>query len=374
MNIKSVPIDSLCLDPSNVRKHNEKNLQAICASLKRFGQQKPIVVDKNNLVRAGNGTLQAAQAIGWKKIDVVYSELESAEMIAYAIADNRTAELADWDMSGLKEQLGGLDEDLREVAYEDFPLEELATEPDEKDDDVPDTDNNEFDVKLGDLWILGEHRLVCGDSTDILQVERLMDGQKADVVFTDPPYGYKYQSNYQKKHKMLENDDKIIDFLPVAYSAMENNSCIYVCGSHQTIDIWKPLFQRNFTYKNLIVWKKNNWSMGDLKGAFAGQHELIMFGHKGKIELEGKRETDVWEFDREPPKDHPTQKPVDLISFAISKSLSNRILDLFLGSGSTLMACEKTKRKCYGMEIEPHYCSVIIKRWQQFTGLEAIRG
>jgi DNA modification methylase len=127
---------------------------------------------------------------------------------------------------------------------------------------------------------------------------------------------------------------------------MENNSCIYLCTSHQVFSKWKELVDNNFNYKNMIIWKKNNWSMGDLKGSFAGQHEIIIFAHKGKVSLEGKRDSDIWEFPKVKPDLHPTIKPVELIEFAISKIKSNRVLDLFLGSGSTLIACEKTDRIC----------------------------
>ena len=224
---------------------------------------------------------------------------------------------------------------------------------------------------MGKLILKSRHRVLCGDSTDIKAVERLMDGQKADMVFTDPPYGYKYESNYQDKHKMLLNDDIILDFIPVCFDYMEKNSAIYLCTSHQVVDVWKPLFEKAFNYKNLIIWKKNNWSMGDLKGAYAGQHEIILFGHKGKVSLEGGRDTDIWEFKRTPPKLHPTQKTVELIEYAITKVMCNRVLDFFLGSGSTLIACEKTNRKCYGMELDPKYCDVIIKRWEDYTGGKA---
>jgi DNA modification methylase len=368
MKLQTVLIGKISLDPANVRTHDEKNINAIVASLKRFGQQKPIVLDSNNIVRAGNGTLEAAKRLGWKTIKAVKSELQKEELIAYAIADNRTAELADWDDEALTQQLLILDDELRDIAYLDFEMPADNIEPNEKDDEVPDTAGNEFNVELGDVWQLGKHRLMCGDSTDKQSVEKLMDGEKADMVFTDPPYGYSYKSNHQTKHEMLKNDDKILNFIPLMFDVMEDNSCAYVCGSHQNIDAWKKLFSKYLKYKNMIVWMKNNWSMGDLKGAYAGRHELILFGHKGVVELQGKRDSDVWQFDREPPKDHPTQKPVDLISYAISKVLCNRVLDMFLGSGSTLIACEKTNRKCYGMELDPNYCSVIIKRWQDFTG------
>jgi len=375
-----VSIDSLIKDKKNARKHGVKNLKAIEESFKRFGQVEPLVVRKADIrVLGGNGRLDVMTKLGYKEVSVHYVDISEKEADALAITLNRSGELAEWDKDVLSALLKDLsdDFDLGDLGFEDDELEEFGvTEKptvSEKDDEIPEIEQNKFGVKLGDIWQLGDHRLMCGDSTVRENVERLMDGQKADMVFTDPPYGYKYESNHQSKHKMLENDDQILNFMPVAYAAMENNSCIYVCGSHQTIEIWKPLFGNHFSYKNLIVWKKNNWSMGDLKGSFAGQHELILFGHKGKVELVGKRDTDIWEFNREPPKDHPTQKPVDLISFAISKVISNRVLDLFLGSGSTLIACEKTGRKCFASELDPHYVSVAIERWQKLTGKKAVR-
>lgn len=221
---------------------------------------------------------------------------------------------------------------------------------------------------MAKLILKSQHRVKCGDSTIIDDVEKLMNGEKADMVFTDPPYGYKYQSSYQNTHEMLKNDDKVLDFMPICNAFMENNSAIYVCTSHQVVDKWKPLVEENFKYKNMIIWKKNNWSMGDLKGSFAGQHEIILFAHKGKVSLEGKRDTDVWEFKRVAPDLHPTMKPIELVEYAITKVVCSRVMDLFLGSGSTLIACEKTNRKCYGMELDEKYCDVIINRWMNYTG------
>lgn len=275
------------------------------------------------------------------------------------------------DMELKVEDLENLD--IPELNMDDFEPEQESKDGLTDDDAVPEVDQNIHGVSLGDIYQLGNHRLMCGDSTSIDAVGKLMDGQKADMVFTDPPYGYKYESNHQAKHKMLENDDKILDFMPMASASMAENSTIYVFGSHQTIDKWKQIFCDNFKYKNMIVWQKNNWSMGSLKDSFAGQHELILFGTKGKVEIIGKRDSDIWKFDREPPKEHPTMKPVELIEFGMSKFQSGKVLDLFGGSGSTLIACEKTNRKCFMMELDPHYCSVIIERWQQFTGQKAVK-
>lgn len=225
-------------------------------------------------------------------------------------------------------------------------------------------------TNLGDVYQLGPHRLMCGDSLDSAQVATLMDSFKADALFTDPPYGYMYESNHQSKHEMLANDDKILDFFPCATEATADNAAIFVFGSHQTVHKWRPLIDKYFEYKNLIVWKKNNWSMGDLSGSFAGQHELIIFAHKGRVELRGERSRDVWEFDRDPPTNHPTQKPVELVSFAIEKTTDDgdSVLDLFGGSGSTLIACESTGRRCFMMELAPQFCDVIVERYCRHAG------
>jgi len=236
-------------------------------------------------------------------------------------------------------------------------------------DEIPEV--TEALTKTGDLWLMGEHRVLCGDATKEENVDRLMDGNKADMVFTDPPYGYRYESNHQKSHKMLKNDDVILDFISMANQFTKKQSTLYLCTSHKVVEKWKPLIV-GFIYKNMIVWKKNNWSMGDLTGSFAGQYELILFASKGNPQIIGERTTDIWSFDRVPPKLHPTMKPVELIQFAFSKWQSSKVLDLFLGSGSTLIACEKTNRKCYGLEIDEHYCDVIVKRWEDFTGKTAI--
>jgi site-specific DNA-methyltransferase (adenine-specific) len=221
---------------------------------------------------------------------------------------------------------------------------------------------------LGDLFKIGEHWLLCGDSTDSDQVAKLMNGEKADMVFTDPPYGYKYESNYQDKHKELLNDDKILNFLPNGFLFTNDNTAFYVFCGWQTLKEWiLEIENAGLQLKNIIIWKKNNWSMGDLKGAYAGQYEIILFAHKGRVELQNRRGQDIWEFDRVPPKKHPTMKPIDLIQKAINDVIKENqiILDFFLGSGSTMVAAHQLKRKCYGMELYPKYCQVIIDRMRK---------
>jgi len=364
---------------NNSRTHSEQQVQQVAASIKEFGFTNPILIDEDSGIIAGHGRLQAAQMMGMDEVPTITLEgLTEAQRKAYVIADNQLALNAGWDLDALKvelERLGELDFDIDLLGFDDDMLaglmEEEPAEGLTDEDEVPELEDDPVTVE-GDVWILGNHRLMCGDSTSIDAVDKLMDGNKADCLFTDPPYGYSYESNHQNKHSVLKNDDVMLDFSATAHSALFENAAVYVCGSFQTISKWIDYVSESFNYKNLIVWKKNNWSMGDLKGAFAGQHELLIFAHKGKIELLGKRDPDIWTFDRVPPEVHPTQKPVELVEYALSKVKSGKTLDLFGGSGSTLMACEKTNRKSYLMELDPKYCDVIIKRWQDFAGQEAV--
>lgn len=361
--------------PSNPRDNNQTAVDKVAQSIKEFGFNQPIVVDKNNVIIAGHTRYMAAHKLGLDDVPVVVANhLTDDQARAYRIADNRVAQESTWDDSLLLQEISALDEngDLFNELFVGFDPDELArildpiTDVTDADDEAPAVDmDSDADSKLGEMYELGPHRLMCGDSTSEDDLNALMGGEKAEMLFTDPPYGYSYESNHQKKHSVLINDDIILDFMKNAYLAMADNAAAYVCGSHQTINIWRDEFDKVFDYKNLIVWKKNNWSMGDLNGSFAGQHELILFGHKGRVELRGERTRDVWEFDRDPPRLHPTQKPIELVSMALTKTsdIGSAILDLFGGSGSTLIACAKTKRICRMMEISPHYCDVIRKRW-----------
>ena len=391
MDRLTLGISELYFDPSNVRKHDAKNLEAITASLKRFGQQKPIVIDSNNIVRAGNGTLSAAKALGWDTIECVVSDLSSEELVAYAIADNRTGELAEWDDDALAKQLMSMDEDLRNIAYDDYPLPEDEALPSEDDDVVPETSDNERGVKLGDLWMLGEHRLLCGDSTDEATVGKLMDGEKADMVFTDPPYnvasdsknfagekkgGWFGNAMSDLKESQWDKDFKIEPALDRLVDSVSDNCTMYIWTSQFLInDIWTHL--KDFGYIAYLVWSKTNPMPSMSKRHPSWNTELCVYASRG-----GKRVVNFpkkghflscREVAKKSDGSHPTQKPLELIEplVTFSSNPNQTVLDLFLGSGSTLIACEKTNRKCYGMELDPHYCSVIIKRWEEFSGKEA---
>jgi site-specific DNA-methyltransferase (adenine-specific) len=362
----------------NPRKMGKEEFGKLVESLKSDGYHHRLLINTDGTIIGGHARKKALLKAGHKENDeievlVPNRRLTDEEFDRVNIRDNLPYGSFDFDMLANNFEAAQLIEWGMPADWLTEVDEEVAV--DESDNEVPEIPEEPI-TKLGDIWKLGEHRLMCGDSVSITDVEKLMNNNKADMIFTDPPYGYKYESNHYKNDNpfgMLENDDKIIDFLPLLRGIIQNNCPIYICGSHQTVHKWRELAEKEFTYKNTIVWKKNNWSMGDLKGAYACQHELILFVHHGRAELKGERHRDVWEFDRDPPENHPTQKPIDLVVFALKNSSdkNNLVLDLFGGSGSTLIACEKSKRKCFMMELSPNYCDVIIARWEKLTKLKA---
>ena len=370
LQIERRSIAELSNDPANARKHNDKNIEAIIASLRRFGQQKPIVIDRNNIVRAGNGTLEAARRLGWDSIDCVKTSLEGSDAIAYAIADNRTAELAEWDDNVLAAQLNGLLTESEEIALAaGWTAEEIEAmvalaedDPEITEDDVPVPPVDPV-TKPGDLWLLGDHRLLCGDSTKADDVARLMGENHIEVIITDPPYGMSFQSNYRStKHKEIDGDSTP-ELLQYTASITAKHSSYIWCRWDNITDIPKP--------KSLITWVKNNWSMGNLSHEHARQTEVCAFYPGNSHAFPDGRPSDVVKHDRTGNDLHPTQKPVSLMAELIGWTIGT-IYDPFLGSGTTLIAAEQLGRKCYGMEISPQYCDVIVKRWETLTGNKAV--
>jgi DNA modification methylase len=230
-------------------------------------------------------------------------------------------------------------------------------------------------AKRGEIYRLGNHRLMCGDSTNREDVAALMGGQRADMVFTDPPYGYEYQSNFRSKSEkfdVIENDDKILDFFPLLKGIV--SGFVMVCTTWKVLNKWLPLFTKYFELSNMIIWPKGGGGLGDLERTFATDYEVILCAHNdGKIQQ--KRIGSVWDIGRVNVNcyEHPTQKPIELPARAIIHTTQpgDAVLDLFGGSGSTLLACEQTGRKCFMMELDPHYIDVIIKRWEDYTGQKA---
>lgn len=392
MKTELVKIETLVFDPANARKHDEKNLGAIRSSLQRFGQQKPIVVDASGVVRAGNGTLAAAKSLGWKEIAIVRSPLSGSEATAYAIADNRSSELAEWDDDVLSQTLAALqieDEDLAlATGFDPKEIDALLAPDEVTEDEVPEAPVDPI-TKTGDLWILGEHRLLCGDSTKAEDVERLMNGEKADVVFTDPPYGVNIQGSKNGSPTMIAGDltQTAIPFsfdLAVTIATKED-ARLYFCGGEGNLYLYQKLFEKHCRQlPRHLIWKKNGFTMKP--NGYHNQYEIIFHGYKtGGGSLEkwyGARTedaaSDVWQISRDSSSsyEHPTQKPVALPARAIGNSCppSGLVFEPFGGSGSTFLASEQLGRKCYGLEISPQYCDVIVKRWENLTGKKARLG
>ena len=367
MKTEMMKLSALKPYAGNAKKHDETQIKNVMQSIKDFGIIQPLVVDKDNTLIIGHCRLIACKRLKLKEAPVVRLEdLTEEQTNKLRLLDNKLNE-SEWDFDLLTEQVPELDFSEYDI---DWQLPEILEEEAEVvEDDVP--EYVETRCKLGDVWQLGNHRLICGDSTDVNVIDRLMDGVKVDMVFCDAPYGYKYESNHQDKYEMLKNDDKILDFIPAIWGIMKDNCPVYEFCGWQSLKQWLEYFENtSLDLKNVIIWKKNNWSMGDLKGAYAGQYEVILYLNKGRVELNGSRDTDIWEFDREPPKMHPTMKPIELIAYALNKSSKKNdvVLDCFGGSGSTLIACEQLNRKCYMAELDSKYVSVILQRYINFKG------
>lgn len=384
---EKVDIDKLVPYASNARTHSKEQVKQIQASMREFGFINPVIVDKDYNLIAGHGRILAAKEEGIKQVPCVFVEhLTEAQKRAYILADNRLAMNAGWDDEMLAVELSDLQ-------GEDFDLDLLGFDTDELDkllngnDDVQDDD---FDVdeelekpafsKTGDLWLLGRHRLVCGDSTNPETYERLMDGKQANLVVTDPPYNVNYEGSAGKiKNDNMENE-AFYNFLYDAFSCMEsvmaNDASIYVFHADtQGLNFRKAFVDAGFYLSGTCIWKKQNLVLG--RSPYQWQHEPVLYGWKKKGKHQwytGRKESTIWEFDK-PKKngDHPTMKPIPLLAYPIiNSSLSNCIvLDSFGGSGSTLIACEQTDRICHTIELDEKFCDVIVKRYIEQAGSDA---
>jgi len=374
MNVELVLIDDLELDPNNARRHSKKNLDAIAGSLREFGQRKPIVVWRNRVV-AGNGTLVAARSLGWRKISVARcpDDWDEVTVKAFALADNRSAELAEWDEQVLSEQ-------LRELELAEFDVEamgfEVTVEPEPiVEDELPKVVDTR--VQLGQVWQLGRHRLMCGDSTDANAIAKFMNDKKADVVYTDPPYGMNLDTDYTKMGSNRSYDRVIADDKQFDASQLLNYFAycdeIFLWGA----DYYVETLNRNYPeLGSWLIWDKYSDSqrVGLLDGKLGSAFETCWSKAKHARQLVRVLVTTNYTAHGDETRVHPTQKPVELAAWFISRfsKPNNLIVDVFGGSGSTLIACEQTDRTCFMMELDPKYCDVIIARWEKLTGETAV--
>ncbi|HHS8072716.1 TPA: site-specific DNA-methyltransferase [Streptococcus pyogenes] len=370
----------------NARTHSESQIAQIAASIKEFGFLSPILIAEDNTILAGHGRLAAARKLGLKQVPCVKeSHLTETQRRAYIIADNKLSLNAGWDEDMLAielSELQGADFDLDLLGFDESELVSIFEDDKEVEDDDFDVEeelNKPCFSKAGDIWTLGRHRLICGDSTKEETYKRLMDGKRANLVVTDPPYNVNYEGSAGKIKNDNMNTDKFYNFLLDAFSNMKkvmaDDASIYVFHADtEGLNFRKAFNDAGFYLSGCCIWKKPSLVLG--RSPYQWQHEPCLYGWKKKGKHQwysGRKETTIWEFEK-PKKnaDHPTMKPIALLAYPISNSsMSNTlILDPFGGSGSTLIACEQTDRSCYTIELDEKFCDVIVKRYIEQVGTD----
>lgn len=384
------PVCELKAYERNARTHSRKQIRQIAESIKSFGFINPVVVDANGRILAGHGRVEAAKLLGTTTVPAISVEHLTEDRIrAYILADNRIAEKAGWDKSILAMEFQELiiaepDLDLSLTGFELSEIEQiLGVSPDGIDDDADAFEVKDLAItKKGDLWLLGEHRLLCGDATVVSDFETLMAGKTAAMAFTDPPYNIDYKGGENKKRRKILNDNLGSGFGMFLQSACGNilkvtDGATYICMSSSELHTLQDAFiKTGGHFSTFLIWAKNNFTLG--RSDYQRQYEPILYGWRegGSRQWCGDRsQSDIWFFDKPVRSDiHPTMKPVGLVMRAIRNSSEREdiILDPFLGSGTTLIAAERTKRVCYGMELDPLYVDAAIRRWQKHTGKDAV--
>ena len=372
----------------NNPRNNDDAVDKVASSIKEFGFKVPIVINKDNVVVTGHTRLKAAKKLGIEEVPcIIADDLTDAQIKAFRIADNKVSEYAEWDEDLLKlelEQLEEMDFDLDElnIDYSDFDLDigEDIEEIEPEEVEVPEVPE-EPKAKLGDIYQLGNHRLMCGDSTNADDVGKLMNGEKADMVFTDPPYGMNLDTDYSKmegngrKGKMYskvigDNEDFKDDLIKTVFDNFNYCNEIFLWGVDYYVDLIP-----NFKEGNLIVWDKTLQTNGNAD--YNSEFELLWTKNQHKKEVIHFNWFRYFGLSAQDMKtrEHPTQKPLQVITPFVEKysKENDLIVDIYGGSGSTLIACEQLNRKCYMMELDPRYVDVIIKRWEDYTGNKAVK-
>ncbi len=383
------PVDKLVPYDQNPRTHSEEQIGQIAASILQFGFLNPILIDTAAGIIAGHGRLQAALKLGLAQVPVVVLDhLTDTEKRAYVIADNKLALNAGWDDELLRKEMTALaDEnfDLDVLGFDAAELDEIMFSDEEdtadEDDAVPETPEVPISKK-GDLWKLGDHLVLCGDATVITDIQKVMGGQLADMVFTDPPYNVDYANTTKEKirgkARPILNDNLGENFGQFLYDAITGvltvtKGALYICMSTRELPTLHTAFENaGGKWSDYVVWAKHMFTMGG--SDYQRQYEPILYGWKQGSDhywCGARDQGNVW-FVKKPSKNtlHPTMKPVELIERALKNSSKSRdiVLDSFGGSGSTLIACEKLGRQCRMIELDPKYVDVIVKRWEDFTG------
>jgi len=394
IQVERWPVERLIPYARNARIHSPEQIAQIAASIAEFGWTNPILLGSDGVIIAGHARLLAARKLGMAEVPIIMlGHLSESQRRALVIADNRLALNAGWDEEMLRVELDALREDefnLDLLGFEVDELEALLAEPETEnagntdDDAVPETPESAVTVP-GDVWLLGEHRLLCGDATQIEAVEKVLDGGLADMAFTDPPYNVNYgatmKDKLRGKKRKIANDNLGDGFEQFLRDACTNilavtKGAVYICMSSSELHtLYKAFVDAGGHWSTFVIWAKNAFTMG--RSDYQRQYEPILYGWKEGTDhfwCGARDQGDVWFVKKPVVNDlHPTMKPVELVERAIRNSSKSRdtVLDPFGGSGSTLIACEKSGRHARLIELEPRYCDVIVQRWQEFSGQQA---
>ena len=381
MKTEEMKVADLIPYERNAKKHDDRQISNVMESIRQFGFAQPIVVDENNVVIIGHCRLIAAKRLGLRKVPVIKMQLDEEQAQKLRLLDNKLNE-SDWDIELLTGDIPELDWEGFDVDWDLPDLDDEETEIVE--DEVPEPPA-EPKAQVGDLYELGNHRLICGDSTDVAVIDRLMDGVKADLYLTDPPYNVDYTDGHENERKIMndhfDTDEQCGEqlWLPAFSNALlhSKDCCSVYCfmpqgGTHMMMMM---MGKAGWQVKHELIWKKQSIVLN--RADYNYQHEPFLYGWNKTHKFYGKgkfKNTSVWEFDRPTKsKEHPTMKPIELLAEILLNATErgNLVLDTFGGSGSTLIACEQLNRKCYMCELDPHYIDVIIERWEKLTGKKA---
>jgi DNA modification methylase len=393
LKIEHVSVDYLVPYARNARTHSDAQVAQIAGSMTEFGFVNPILMGDDGSIIAGHGRLMAARMLGISTVPVIrLKHLTDAQRRALVIADNKIAENAGWDEDLLRQEIVTLHDeqfDIDLLGFNDEELEDFLSDGEGREgqtdeDAVPEAPEEPVSV-LGDLWVCGDHKVYCGDSTLITSIEKVMGGELADMVFTDPPYNVNYANSAKDKMRgkarPIKNDNLGEDFGAFLYDVCTNmlmvcKGAMYICMSSSELHTLHDSFVRaGGKWSTFIIWAKNHFTMG--RADYQRQYEPILYGWKDGTDHFwcGRRDqSDVWFVNKPTVNDlHPTMKPVELVERAIINSSKTKdiVLDAFGGSGSTMIACEKAGRRARLIELDPKYVDVIVKRWEGFTGKKA---
>ena len=371
MKIIMMKTDDL-IEYDNNPRHNDEAVDAVANSISEFGFKVPIIITSDNIIVAGHTRLKASKKLGLSEVPcIIANDLTEEQIKAFRLADNKTSELATWDFDALMEELDNIDMDMLQFGFEDL-YDDIPDNAEDDDFDVYDELEDDAESKRGDIYVLGKHRVLCGDSTLKEDVDTLVNGQEVDMIFTDPPYNVDYEGTAGKIQNDKQEDSEFYDFLFKAFTNMfehtKKGGSIYVCHADtEGLNFRNAYKNAGYKLASCLIWVKNSLVLG--RQDYHWRHEPILYGWKegaAHYFVDDRTQDTIWEYNKpRRNEDHPTMKPLELVGKAISNSSrpNELVLDLFGGSGSTLIAAEQLSRISYLMELDERYVDVIVKRF-----------